>query len=146
MLVTAQEVKAAWPTWETYCAAGIQGAETAGDVLARTIEQAETDFSEYVSVGADDITGPLKRHLIKIAKKLGFDYLHGETVFQFPPQIVRDYAATLKTLERYRSGDLDIEQPHGAASVTDEAEKPAHVTMSAKPRRFARGWFTDPDA
>ncbi len=108
-------------------------------ILTSEIELSENKLNEYVDVDADSLTSSLKLHLLNIIKYRGFVRKHGDTEFDRDPQIVKDYNATIETLENIKSGEGKLEAREIATENT--------VKVTAKPRRFgnadgSRNWFT----
>lgn len=129
-LIYPDEVQDRWPEWETYCS--VFSDKQPIDALVIAITDASIEFNELLpSVTSETITDALKRHVLHMVKKEAFDFMHGDTNFERTPQIVKDYRQTLKTLERYRTGDLTL-----------PGDTTEHFSMTAKRRQF-NDWFTD---
>ncbi len=140
MLITAAEFKQAFPQWEKYVRLGSQeDAATVEARLERVLARASTELLEFVPTVTDqNITAPLKRHLVNVGRKNAFDIQHGNSAFENKPQIIRDYEATLAMLERYRTGEFAAPAPD--ADGDGEPDTGGDVRVTAKPRRF-RDWF-----
>ncbi len=136
-LVTLEEIKDRFPDWELYARRTQQ--EDAAEVearLERAAEDAETELLEYLpALTPETISPQVERHLLVIAKKALFDYKHGNQGYEHKPLIVRDYEATLATLERYRAGELPVPGLPGEEDVTDDT-----FTVTPVKRRFGE-WF-----
>lgn len=129
-LITAQFVKDNFEAWTKF--ATVEGsAFTPDEILQAKIDRATEEFNEYLTVTDSTITTPQRRHLLNLVKKHLFDIKHGDTKFEQPPQIVRDYNASIDWLQKYRTRLAGID---GAASVS----------ITAKPRRFSE-WFNQTD-
>lgn len=141
-VLTPAYVQEQIPEWEKYCDP-IPHGDTAADVLARRTQSAEDELSEYVSVDADSVTAPLRRHLVVLIRKALFSHRHGDRPFERPPEVIRDYERTLKTLALYRDGTIQLDSP-GQDAPAPDADGPRHVRMTAKDRRFSipgNSWF-----
>ena len=133
-LITSTAVKAKFTRWEVFCEP-VEVGQTADDVLNAMIEEAETEILEYIPGLTDaTITPQLTRHLMIIIRYRCFANLHGEADFENKPQMVRDYEASIKMLERYRAGEFSVPDDPNAT------EGDEHVKFSAKPRSMDQ-WF-----
>ncbi len=145
-LLTPDALKTAVPDWQIYCTLpGNPPPQTPDAVLTVKMDEAEDELSEYVVLdGPEELTSALRGHLIVIVRKRLFDLLHGAKPFERAPQVVQDYNRTLKTLERYQAGTLDVAQPGQTTPDAGDTDGPRHVRMKAKERRFTGstgGWF-----
>jgi hypothetical protein len=120
MLIDIQQIKTAFPGWETYCTPD-DFAASAEERLLDAARMAELELADYVAVDAVDPAQPLFRHLVNLIRKHAFDLKHAEAVFEFKPQILRDYEATVRALTRLR-------------------DEPRGIKIRSKGRRFDT-WF-----
>jgi len=128
-LLTSTWVQENFENWEDFCT--IDSGETPATVLARKTQRAEDEFSAYLSRSASDITPAERLLLLALIKKHCFDLQHGDTEYEHPPQILRDYDSAIKTLAALRDG---IGGPN----------REARIQMSAKTKVFGENdWFTD---
>lgn len=131
-LITAAVVKAKFPLWRDLCASEDTALEPE-EVLQLSIDAAEVELLEHVTVTDATINDQLTRHLLVIVKKNCFDQVHAVSEFESRPQILKDYDATIKVLALYRQGIIPV-------PVADGEEAPQGFTVQAKPRRFDT-WF-----
>ncbi len=95
-LLTLEYVKGEFPTWENWCPPKKTRLTTV-DVLQKCITNAEVSFLEYVpSVTAENITDPLKLHLMAFIRYACFSWRHDTTKFESKPLIVREYEDSRK--------------------------------------------------
>lgn len=136
-LITNQELKDNFVQYQDYYID--ENGAYSETVLTNEIALAEAKLKEYVNVpDSAALTDPLKLHLISIAKYRGFVRKHGDIEFENPPQIVKDYEATIDALEKIKSGERGID--------AREMNPTEVVTMKAKQRRFGNAdgssnWF-----
>lgn len=129
-LITPEYVQENFEAWQNFCT--VEGsAFTPEEILENKIALAEAEFSEYLTVTAETITDPQLRHLLNLVKKHLFDIKHGDTEFEHPPQIVKDYEASIAWLQKYRTRIAGID---GDASIS----------LTAKRKRFGQ-WFNQTD-
>ena len=130
-LITVEYITDNFEQWEVFCT--VEGSDfSAEEILDMKLDLAEKELLEYVEVTEATITEPLTRHLLIIVKKNCFDIQHGDTELENKPQILRDYEATIKALEKYRSGELPMSPEPGENTPT--------VSITAKERYFD-DWF-----
>lgn len=101
MLITRQYVIDNFPLWEKFFVDEDGNPDT--DLLDKEIENAEIEFSEYLNRTAETITNKEKNYLLNILKKKAFDRMHGDTVFENPPLILKTYDETIEKLKQLRS-------------------------------------------
>lgn len=130
-LVTRQYVQDNFPKWGHY-------ADNDEPTLDRFIDRAEEEFAEYVTTSSAEISAQLKLHILNIVRYRLFSKLYGDRSFEAKPQIVKDYEATIKTLEQYRSGALP--------TAPDPTSESSRMSITAK-ARFIGGdggsWFNN---
>lgn len=127
-LIEPDQVKTRFPKWQTF----LQREENPDDTLSLQIGEAEKELRRYVSIG-ETLPEELDPVLMALIRKHVFSVLHGDTEFEDGkrPQILRDYDRAVKELERYRSGELLLEDPES----TDDLPM-----IQSKARRFGT-WF-----
>lgn len=137
-------VKSRFPTWEKYIRLDSdEDAATLDDRLTWVIEDAESEMQELLpGLTATNITAPLTRHLLNIVRKHAFDIKNSTRQWgeQGRPQILKDYEASLQTLQRYREGDLEYRD-----DADIDEDDPEHVRMDGPRRRFTDGKWFHPD-
>lgn len=131
-LITASTVKDRFPDWAKFCTLQ-NDTKTPDERLALAIDNGETEMLEYIDVTSTTINAQLERHLVNLIRKQAFDFRRSVDEFDYKPQLVRDYQASLEMLERYRSGELPVPQPEDEEDTLD-------VRINAKKRRFGE-WF-----
>lgn len=129
-LITSTYVKANFEPWELFCT--VEGsASTAMEILELKIALAEAEFSQYISVSDPaELTDELQRHLLNLVRKQCFDIKHGDTEYKNPPQILKDYEASIAALKLY------------GPRVDDDVETNISVSFTSKERKF-NTWFNE---
>jgi hypothetical protein len=126
MFIDKDFVKSNFPPWSKYCVD--ENGDTQDSILESCIQLAEKKLLTYVKVDESTITDSLILDLFNIVRYNCFGLIQGDTEFKEPPQIVKDFNATIKNLEQYKSGELRIE-----GAPTSGVNK---VTIKSKPRLF----------
>ncbi len=134
-LITAVYVKENFPLWDQYCTDDTGAVSET--ILQKEIDLSIIKFSEYLSLTDEEITEPLRLHLLNIVQKRCWQRRHGDTEFKEDPQLIKDYKETIKTLTGYKEGTLSLDP----ATITAPKNT---VIITAKPRRFG-GLFFDED-
>ena len=116
-----------FPLWTDY----LDGNAT---TLQGIIDQSIIDLSDYIEIDTDNITDIQKRYIFHLVRKMCFDTKHGDTEFESPPQIVKDYYSLIKKLEDIRKGKRN-------QYVETSDDEPTSIKITAKPRKFD-SWFT----
>jgi len=132
-LLTIDFVKQNFPLWNKYCLDD-EGApdET---ILQNEMDIAEMKLGEFVEVNSETITDPIRLHLFNITRKRCFDRIQGDTVFEFVPQIVKEYDDTIALLTSYKNEEIS---PDGKNINASEKS----IKLKAKKRRFKQ-WFNN---
>jgi hypothetical protein len=128
-LINLDYIKKNFEQWEPYCT--IEGGDLSpSEILQLKLDRAEEEFLEYLDVTQETITPGQLRFLLIIVKKNCFDIKHGDTEFEFKPQIIKDYEEAVKFLDkkRVRQGAID---------------KAESIKINAKEREFDE-WFNEP--
>ncbi len=143
-LIDKSAVTTRFPEWQTYVQRSGESEQDAEDRLDLIIEDAEAKLQEYIDVGSETMSAPLRLHLLNVIRKRAFDVKHGNKDFDDLPQILKDYEHTLEMLDAYRAGEFEVPSAEEEDDDTNE-----HVRMHAKDRRFKRWfgplWPGDPD-
>jgi len=131
-LIDIQYVKDNFEEWEEYCTVP-NSAIDPEKTLSRKIALAEAELLEYVTVDQQTISDSLKKHLLNLIRYQCFLIKHGDTQFEYPPAIVKDYNKSISILEKYRKGEIKFPPDPPNADKDD-------VRFSAKDRQFDE-WF-----
>ncbi len=102
--LTTEWVKERFPLWGSYF---INESRTPDEeALESEIEMAAEQMKQYVDFDEENITGPLKIHLLNIVRKRGYDREKPETENEFTISVIRDYNETIKILQLMKQGEI----------------------------------------
>ncbi len=118
--LTTEWVKERFPLWGSYF---INESRTPDEeALESEIEMAAEQMKQYVDFDEENITGPLKIHLLNIVRKRGYDREKPETENEFTISVIRDYNETIKILQLMKQGEIS------SPSTAEEGNERIRIT------------------